>query len=241
MSEESLGQKIRQARIKRKWSREVLAEKLGIASRTVLRWEIKGHLPNNANQQDLIDLLGLKEEDFQRKSEEEVVEEPIQETLASLNPLSELEQMLPPKEDFKMYSGRRIYRKDGKYMSKTTYVTVNGVPLKYFGRNKRNPEKETVFEWGYYGGGPSRLAEAILADYLGETYPEEPFVPSTIPNAILFGTLFKGDSIGRLPRAKEETDDDDWHITSYQIREWFYSLEEEGITRTVLLKDIGEE
>lgn len=233
MSDESLGQKIRLARKKRKWSQETLAEKLGVATRTVLRWEIKDELPNNENQQGLRDLLELKEEDFQR-----VRPQISEETQQEISAASELEQMLPPKEDFKMYCGRRIYRKDGKYQSRTTYVTVNGRPLKYFGSQKRNPEKETVFEWGYHGEGPSRLAEAILADYLGETYPESGFRSSAELNALLFGALFKEDFIGKLPREYDTKMDDYWQITSYQIRQWFYSLEEEGITRTALLEAI---
>jgi len=147
--------------------------------------------------------------------------------------------MLPPKEDFKMYCGRRIYRRDGKYRRKTTYVTVNGSPLKDFSFGKRDQEKTTIFEWGYRGAGPSELTQSILADYLGEKYPESGYVTSQESNALLFASLFKEDFIAKLPRPSDDNNMDDyWQITSNQTRKWFYSLEEEGITRTALLKDI---
>ncbi|GHO73967.1 hypothetical protein KSD_17380 [Ktedonobacter sp. SOSP1-85] len=237
MPEELIGQKIRLARKKRNWSQETLAEKLGVAARTVLRWEKKDKFPNYESQRGLIDILGLKEEDFQRERQPLSAEKK-QEKPVSPATVSELEQMLPPKEDFKLYCGRRVYRREGKYSSKGTYVTVNGRPLKYFGSEKRNPEKEIVFEWGYSGGGPSRLAEAILADYLGETYPESEFGSSSKLNALLFGGLFKEEFIVKLPRSLYREMDDYWQIASTQIRKWFYSLEEEGVTRAALLKDI---
>lgn len=242
MSEESLGERIRQARQQRKWSQETLAAKLEVATRTVLRWEIKDELPNNENQQRLIDLLGFEEKDFRRESQQ-ISEIPKQEMSVSPITISEFEQMLPPKEDFKMYCGRRIYRRSGKYSSRTTYVTVNGRLLKYFGSEKRNLEKETVFEWGYRGAGPSQLAVSILADYLGESYPEGRYASHYESNALLFKALFYEDFIVKLPRSVDENDmDDDWQITSTQIRRWFYLLEEEGITGKDLLKNIyGED
>lgn len=241
MSEESLGQKIRQARKKRKWSQETLAEKLQVATRTVLRREIKNELPNTENQQGLIDLLGFKEEDFRRQSRQ-TVEVQKQDKLASPIIVSELERMLPAKEDFKMYCGRRIYGRDGKYRRKTTYVTVNGTPLKDFSINKRNQEKMTVFEWGYRGAGPSVLAQSILADYLGEKYPESGYATSRESNALLFANLFKEDFIANLPRPSEDNFMDNyWQISSNQIRKWFYFLESEGITRTTLWDDLWDD
>jgi hypothetical protein len=45
-----------------------------------------------------------------------------------------------------------------------------------------------------------------------------------------------------LRHVEDDTVDDSWQISSDQIRKWFLSLEEEGITREALLKDIyGEE
>ena len=146
MSEESLGERIKAERKKRKWSQSRLAEKLGVTNRTVLRWEIKGEIPNNENRLALIELLGFREEDFQ----------PNEQALAAVSPtieLTDLERILPQEEDFKLYSGRRIYKRYGQgHVWRTTYVTVNGRPLKYFDSLERNPEEETVFEWGYPGG-----------------------------------------------------------------------------------------
>ena len=239
MSEESLGEKIRAARKKHKWSQSRLADKLNVTTRTVLRWETKGEIPNNENQLGLIEHLGFREEDFQRKPKEHAPETPV----PSIEP-SDLERMLPPKDDFKMYSGRRIYKRyrDG-VVSRMPYVTVNGRPLKYFGPWQRNPEEQVVFEWGYYGAGPGTLAESILADYLGENYPERGYGSQIDYNALLYGSLFKGDFIGRLPRhVGDDKVDDSWEISSDQIRRWFYSLEEEGMTREALLKSkYGEE
>jgi len=99
-----------------------------------------------------------------------------------------------------------------------------------------------VFEWGYYGTGPRVLAEAILADFFAEDYPEQGYASQRGYNALLYGTLFKEDFIGKLPLHIKDDDDDDWEITSDQIRRWFYSLEEQGITKEALLKRIyGEE
>jgi hypothetical protein len=123
------------------------------------------------------------------------------------------------------------------------YVTVNGRPLRYFGPGKRNPEEEVVFEWGYYGAGPGRLAEAILADFFGENYPEQGYARRKDYNAFLYADLFKSAFIGKLPRHVEDDKvDDSWEISSLQIRNWFYSLERQGITKEALLKSIyGEE
>jgi transcriptional regulator with XRE-family HTH domain len=138
MSEESLGERIKAERKKRKWSQSRLAEKLGVTNRTVLRWEIKGEIPNNENRLALIKLLGFREEDFQ----------PNEQALEAVSPtieLTDLKHILPKEEDFKIYSGRRIYKRYGQgHVWRTTYVTVNGRPLKYFGSLKRNPKDEVI-------------------------------------------------------------------------------------------------
>jgi len=151
-----------------------------------LRWEIKGEIPNNENRLALIELLGFREEDFQPN--------PIEQALETVSPtieLTDLKQILPQEEDFKIYSGRRIYKRYHGHVSKMTYVTVNGRPLKYFGPWKRNPEEQTVYEWGYFGAGPRTLAESILADFFGENYPEQGYANNIDYNACLFGSLFK--------------------------------------------------
>lgn len=246
MAKEPLGQRIMQARLQQNWSRERLAAKVGVTWRTVLRWELKGMLPQPESQKRLIDLFGFEEQDFQRPSlsQEEPVplaeapgeEEPAKEPSEPAFIGSELEQMLPPKDEFKMYVGRRIYRRGS--VSKTTYVTVNGRPLPYFDWPKRNPETERLFEWGYGGEGPRHLAESILADYLGEHYPDTRYLDRSESNALLFGGLFKEEMIAILPSEVKGQVNDDWQITSPQIRRWFYSLEADGITRQTLLENI---
>lgn len=149
---------------------------------------------------------------------------------------------LPPKEEFKLYRGWRVIRHTGGgHISRRPYVTVNGRPLKYFGR--LHPQEQVPFEWGYYGAGPRELATSILADYFGETYPERGNASHKDYNALLYESLFKEDFIGKLPRPEHDPElDDSWEISSDQIRRWFYSLEEDGITKEALLKDIyGEE
>jgi transcriptional regulator with XRE-family HTH domain len=239
MSEESLGARIKAERKKRGWSQGRLAEKLGVTDRTVLRWEIKDEMPNNENRLALIKILGLREENFQLKPKGQALEG----ATPSIEP-TDLERMLPPKDDFKMYSGRRIYKRDKKgRLSRIAYVTVNGRPIKNFGTDTRNPEEQPVFEWGYWGEGPSTLAQAILADFFEETYPERGYASSKDYNAPLYERLFKKDFIGRLPsHVDDEMEDDSWQITSDQIRRWFATLEERGITRETLLKDLyGED
>jgi hypothetical protein len=77
---------------------------------------------------------------------------------------------------------------------------VNDRPLKHFGPGKRNPEEQVGFEWGYYAAGPRTLAEAILADFFAEDYPEHGYASQKDYNALLYGSLFKEDFIGKLPR-----------------------------------------
>ncbi len=165
-------------------------------------------------------------------------EEPKQEQSPSVPKL-----ILPPESEFKLYRGRRIIRhvRDG-VIRRHPYVTVNGSPLKYFGPGGRNPEEQIVFEWGFYGEGPRTLAEAILADFFAEDYPEQGYASQRDYNALLYGSLFKEAFIGKLPLHIKDDEDDDWEISSDQIRRWFYSLEEKGITKEALLKSVyGEE
>jgi len=234
MSEKSLGERIKEARKEREWSRGKLADKLGISERTILRWELKGDFPNYENQEGLIKHLGFQKEDFQQELQAQA---PV-ESISPMEP-SDLEHLLPPKDYFKLYCGRRIYKRQGNgRVSKNTYVTVNGRRLKYFGPGKRNPEEENVFEWGYNGAGPRALAEAILADYLKENYPEQEYPSQRNYNALLYASYFKEDIIGKLPRHTDDDRDDSWQISSNRIRNWFYTLEEEEITREILLEDV---
>jgi transcriptional regulator with XRE-family HTH domain len=307
MAEEPLGQRIRQARKRRGWSQERFAEEVGVSYRTVIRWENTGEIPRPDSQQQLRELFGFREQDFQRppvlreeaasplevSASEELPAELSEPVLAGAEPhptlppkrlmelfgfekqdaqssslsegeavslpeasvseepptepsepdltSSELEQMLPAKEDFKMYVGRRIYQRAGGPVSKRPYVTVNGRPLPYFDRYKRKQEEERIFEWGFGGEGPSYLARSILADYLGERYPDTRYLDRAESNALLFGNLFKEEMIASLPNEFRDQVNDDWQMTSSQIRTWFYSLEADGITRQTLLKNISGE
>src|SRR5258707_307749 len=150
----------------------------------------------------LMELFGFEKQDTQPSplSEGEVVSSPEVSVSSEELPTepsepvssdSELEQMLPPEDDVKMYVGRRVYQRAGGPVSKRPYVTVNGRPLQYFDWYKRSQGEERLFEWGYGGEGPSYLAESILADYLGERYPDTKHLDFAESNALLFGTLFK--------------------------------------------------
>lgn len=262
MSEE-IGRRIKRAREKRRWSQAKLANAVGVNSLTVLRWEHGRVMPHYENQEALIKQLGMLQEDFLTEEKQPTSSPPIhpfepgQEqpitppTIPSGESEPEQEQpppalqlILPPKSEFKLYRGRRIIRHAGHgIIVRHPYVTVNGRPLKYFGSGKRNPEEHIVFEWGFYGEGPRTLAEAILADFFEENYPERGYASNKDYNALLYGSLLKGDFIGKLPRhVDDDMEDDSWEISSYQIRRWFYSLQEKGITKEALLKDIyGEE
>jgi len=145
--------------------------------------------------------------------------------------------ILPPESEFKLYRGRRIIRhvRDG-VITRHPYVTVNGSPLKPFGTEGRNPVEQFVFEWGYSGIGPGTLAEAILADFFAEDYPEKGCASQRNYDALLYGSLFKEAFITKLPLHIKDDEDDDWEISSDQIRRWFYTLEEKGITKEALLK-----
>src|SRR5258707_9128381 len=66
MAEEPLGQRIRQARKRRGWSQERFAEEVGVSYRTVIRWENTGEIPRPDSQQQLRELFGFREQDFQR-------------------------------------------------------------------------------------------------------------------------------------------------------------------------------
>lgn len=152
-------------------------------------------------------------------------------------PPSFLQLILPPKDEIKIYQGRRIIRHTGNgAITRHPYVMVNGSPLRYFGPGRRDPVESIVFEWGYLGEGPRMLAEAILADFFTEDYPEHGVARTRDYNALLYGSLFKEEFIGTLPLHFKDDQDDDWEITSDQIRGWFNSLEEKGITREALLK-----
>lgn len=61
--------------------------------------------------------------------------------------------------------GARVYR--GKRVQDSCSVTVDGEPLDPLHQVGAVPTAE--FEWGYKGGGPGRLAFAILAHHFGDS------------------------------------------------------------------------
>ncbi len=137
------------------------------------------------------------------------------------------------KHDFKLYRGWRIHKRPGKgTVTRFPYVTVNGRPLRYFGPFKRDPEQNRLFEWGFSGSGPSQLAQSILADFFEEVYPEKGYASRKDFHALIYRDAFKHEVIAAFPRG----DDDDWELSSFQIRSWLLSLEERGITEKDLLE-----
>jgi hypothetical protein len=61
---------------------------LGVAPRTVLRWEIKNELPNLENQKQLIERFDFEQRDFQRTA----LQSPISIPDAVLRPLYLIQQ-----------------------------------------------------------------------------------------------------------------------------------------------------
>jgi ribosome-binding protein aMBF1 (putative translation factor) len=94
--------------------------------------------------------------------------------------------LLPPSEELsneeiveyriptiKMYKGVRLRGPEGYFSDEKLYVTVNDKPLPYYNQDdpeygRTAPKDARIYEWGYGGGGPGRLAKSILADYFGE-------------------------------------------------------------------------
>ena len=258
---EEIGRRIKAAREKRHWSQAKLANAVGVHWFTVLRWEHGRSKPYYENQLKLIKHLGMRLEDFQLEQKQliqsppshRVEAEPEQElpitssAIQSIEPEPEQELVppaprliLPANTEFKLYRGRRIVQHEGHSVILSQLdVTVDGRPLKHFGPSKRNPELQVGYEWGYPGTGPQALAEAILADFFAEDYPEYGYPRERDYNALLYGSLFKEDFIAQLPSHAPYVDvDESWEISSGQIWSWFNSLEEQGITKEALLKRI---
>lgn len=88
---------------------------------------------------------------------------------------------------------------------------------------------------GLLRGGYTDTGRIYPSGFLWRKLPEQGYANNRDYNACLYGSLFKEDFIGRLPRPEvDEEVDDSWEISSVQIRRWFDSLEEEGITKEAL-------
>ncbi len=76
--EETLGQRIKAIRKMRGWSREKLAEKVGTASLTILRWENDRAFPRGDEvQRALIEVLGLPKDEFSKQRERQIKEKKV--------------------------------------------------------------------------------------------------------------------------------------------------------------------
>jgi Family of unknown function (DUF6166)/Flavoprotein/Helix-turn-helix domain len=127
----------------------------------------------------------------------------------------------PRPRTWKLYQG---WREKDVVGHESTHVTVNGSPLPPFNTHGPRPPKSVRFEWGYYGGGPSELAVAILADYFGEDSPRG-WVNRQASQAMKYADAFKSAFIGKLPR-------DSWVLASEQIHEWLEKQNELEIQTT---------
>ncbi len=110
----------------------------------------------------------------------------------------------------KVYHGRR--EKDG------CVVTVDGAPLDP--RLDLRGVSATGFEWGYEGGGPSRLALAILADHFGDD-----------AKALDLHRSFRASTIAVIHN-------DEWTLNSSQIDGSLKSFTEVPLTLKELLNKV---
>jgi transcriptional regulator with XRE-family HTH domain len=229
MDTDSLGQRIKAERMKRKWSQAKLAEMLGVSTLTVVRWENDAHIPREDARMFLVNELNIPVDMFEHESkdvpekQEEISQpEPITRP-SSHNDREEepfIEYVVPPL--LKVYEGWR--EPEGKFVNgSNTHVTVNGQPLHVFDpghhfRNDSDPDKRTIFEWGYGGAGPRTLASSILADYFGEH--EDQGKAWGEYKAVQYESAFKDDFVRWLSRKLR------WKITAAEIAAWLIDYDE---------------
>jgi transcriptional regulator with XRE-family HTH domain len=239
MPEETLGQRIRAARLKLGLSQEDFAEKAGVHSLSVIRWELDRTIPRDDEvQQVLIELCDLHLEDFKRRkkvqavSKQEIPSQPIKkqkdiqkEALEQESDPQDLDEyvevVIPAQKIYKGWREPEGFPVDGPF----THVTVNGQTLRYFNvtgprplRIEQDPEKETVYEWHYAGEGPRKLAESMLADYFGETQPTG-WASQVDYQALQYADDFKWEFVKHFPVER-------WEITGEEIYAWLLDIKE---------------
>ncbi len=225
MNEETPGKLLQIARERKFLTQAQLAEKVGVAKFSIHRWEHDVTIPRPYARQRLTRLLGIDGEIFlqaerqrkkRRNSDSEVKDTSVKQE----------EEKAEEANIFKVYEGRRelVQTRYGDWV-RVVRVTVNGEPLPSFWHGPYgrviNPEREGVFEWGYYGTGPGNLAAAILADYFGEK--EEWGARGKHYEAVKYAHDFMREVIGYLPHK----DTDEWQITSIEITRWLEKKREE--------------
>jgi len=237
MSQETLGKLIRDARKQRHWSQAKLADKLGVVTLTVIRWERDNARPRNDMQQRLIEVLGLSAEIFKQAKKPPTRTAESQAIVEAL-PVVELDtwsQASTSEDDYiefaiphvKKYRGWRESEWNEKYQVfvEKIHVTVDGQPLPYFDKHdpvygNSDPEEVTIYEWGYTSTGPRRLAESILGDYFGETAPQR-WEDRAVCQTRKYCYNFKMDFVAWFPKKV-------WEISSEAITAWLREQKEGG-------------
>ncbi len=236
MSQETLGQRIKVERIKRGWSQEELADKIGVSSLSVIRWEHGRGIPRDDSVRlALMEEFGFRKEDFiKRKNAQTQSEETI---VLSSQPFLQAEPVIPLEDEIqksevsheelldaieiiiapvKHYQGK-LERQEGTQYKKG-HVTVDSHSLPYY--DSYFAPKTISYGWGHTGGGPRDLAASILLDYLRTMSPhEEEQVLRT--QAWKYSFNFKMDFVAWF-------DKEEWEIWSGAITAWLKEQKEGG-------------
>ena len=96
--EATLGQRIRAKRIALDWSQDTLAEKIGVSSLSILRWESDRSFPRGDDVQlSLIKVLGLPKDEFTRRKKRPSAKK--EERPSPVKEVKKKEGLLPVKEE----------------------------------------------------------------------------------------------------------------------------------------------
>jgi hypothetical protein len=196
---------------------------------TVYRWEHDKTFPHYRDRSNLSELLGSRVEAYfvarnAGKINLSRTEPSTQKTLPSSEEEPVFIEADMPQQ--KIYRGWRAMEWSEKHQVsfEKLHVTVNDQPLSYF--NKLDPvfgnadrEGVTIYEWGYTGSGPRRLAESILGDYFGEA-PQQ-WGDSTGSQTRKYFYNYKMDFVAWFPK-------DEWEISSDAIAAWLKEQKEKG-------------
>jgi len=244
MREETLGQLIKAARMKRKWAQWQLAEAMKKEPISIGRWERDENIPHPDTLAELIRILSLDKKTAvrlariqaakQARAHASLVSEPVYEwadylslldTFKEDDALSVIEVTIPPPQ--KIYRGvrtREPYSWDGKtFMEEKVRVTVDGKPLffydtSHFEFGSAHPDERKMYEWGYTGAGPRHLACSILADYFSERGPVARWERGQTGK---YYYQFKMEFVAWFPR-------EGWELHSAAITAWLQEREEMG-------------